>query len=443
MALKNQVVSLLLTASLFFFCLDAYSIFEIPFSWIGLLGLFFIAISVDYKTVSNFNVFLIVLVLLIPTFLQIISLQPFQINLNVVLRIFNIVSFVVVLLFSLNYFNKSKLANFNYLLQKLLLILSVFAIYSYFAQIFDFPEFIRTRSNTGLLGSSSQTTFWKNEPHRMLGTFREPVLLASTLLPLYLLYIFSVSKLHKTTVILASLAIGLTRSDLVRIYCSFVLVVLIINYLMSKKVHNAIIPIVLVLIFSLTGLRECDLNPASKDCIESNVTSTEVETIIFSDIENTLDIGDDRSNVLSFAIYSFKELSPKGISNVNYEFSSYLSSEINNEMYLTSRTLPNYLLTRYASQNFGTGNYSLLRYYPNVQNLFINSSLSFGAPFIAFLFLIALHYWISSRKNLNFYLFLLIPLFFFLTPVEEFNSFTALVIGVGYNMIVSNEEAAI
>mgnify|MGYP000138178802 CR=1 FL=1 len=58
-----------------------------------------------------------------------------------------------------------------------------------------------------------------------------------------------------------------------------------------------------------------------------------------------------------------------------------------NEMYLTNRSLPEYLLTRYEAKNFGTGNYSLLRYAPNVQNLFVNTLLSLGVSFIALLFL--------------------------------------------------------
>jgi len=31
-------------------------------------------------------------------------------------------------------------------------------------------------------------------------------------------------------------------------------------------------------------------------------------------------------------------------------------------------------------------------------------------------------------------------LFFLMTPVEEFNTFTALVLGVGFNMMVSKKE---
>ena len=437
MEVKNQFINSLLVGSLFFYSLDAYSFFDVPFSWIGLSGIFLIAIFSDYKMLLNSKLYLIILILLMPTFFNNISTAT---DLNLILRLFNTVSFFVVLLFSLKFFDNSQNTKFINLLQKLILVLSIFAIYLYFAQIYDLPEIIRNRSNTGLLGDSSQTTFWKNEPHRMVGSFREPVLLASTLLPLYFLYLFSTRKLHLITVILSSIVIGLTRSDLVRIYCFITLLVLLVFYIKTKELNKAIFPVCLVLLFSLTGVRECDLNPDSSDCITSDTISTEVETLVFSDLEKTFKIGDDRNSVLDYAIFSFRNLVPKGVTKVNADFSSYLSQDISNEMYLTNRTLPEFLLTRYEAKNFGTGNYSLLRYYPNVQNLFINASLSLGAAFISFMFLVILHLFTSLEKNVSFYLFFLLALFFLVTPVEEFNAFTALVLGAGFNMIISKKE---
>lgn len=437
MEVKNQFINSLLVGSLFFYSLDAYSFFDVPFSWIGLSGIFLIAIFSNYKILLNSKLYLIILILLMPTFFNNISTAT---DLNFILRFFNLVSFFVVLLFSLKFFDNSQNTKFINLLQKLILVLSIFAIYSYLAQIYDLPEIIRNRSNTGLLGDSSQTTFWKNEPHRMVGSFREPVLLASTLLPLYFLYLFSTRKLYLITVILSSIVIGLTRSDLVRIYCFITLFVLLVFYIKTKELNKAIFPVCLVLLFSLTGIRECDLNPDSSDCITSDTISTEVETLVFSDLEKTFKIGDDRNSVLDYAIYSFRNLVPKGVTKVNADFSSYLSQDISNEMYLTNRTLPEFLLTRYEAKNFGTGNYSLLRYYPNVQNLFINASLSLGAAFISFMFLVILHLFTSLEKNVSFYLFFLLALFFLVTPVEEFNAFTALVLGAGFNMIISKKE---
>ena len=173
--------------------------------------------------------------------------------------------------------------------------------------------------------------------------------------------------------------------------------------------------------------------------MNSNIESSEIEAIVFNDIDETIKIGSDRSDVIDYFTFSFRSLSPQGITNTNIGFSNYLSYEMKNEMYLTNRTLPRYLLSRYEAKNFGTGNYSLLDYSPNVQNLFVNYSLSLGAFFIVLLFLIICNFWISEDKNLNFYSFLLIVFFFFLIPIEELNGFSALIIGVGYNMIIKDK----
>lgn len=439
MVLKNQTINLLLILSILTYGLDAYSIFDVPFSWIGLLSITLIALFNNRKILFNLNFYVLFFLFLIPSIFNIFSLGLNQINLNFVLRTFNLASFFIVLNFSLKYFISSDNAYFIKLLEKLILVFSLFAIYAYFAQIYDFPEFIRNRSNTGLLGDSLQTTFWQYEPHRAVGSFREPVLFSAALLPLYLVYLFTVEKAQGFTVMATSLAIGLTRSDLVRVYCSVILIVLIINYFKNKNAHKAIFPMILILVFSLIGIRECDLNPLSKDCLDSNISSNEVEAIIFSDIEDTLEIGRERSDVIQYVIFSISSFVPEGVVSVNDGFSTYLSQNTLNEMYLTNRSLPSYLLTRYEAKNFGTGNYSLLKYTPNVQNLFVNTLLSFGTPFVAFLILLLSHLWFSEKKNLNLYIFLLICTFFYVIPIEELNAFTALITGVGFTMIVRDK----
>jgi len=439
MAIKIWIVNPLLIFSILCYGLDSYSIFNIPFSWIGLIAIFAVAVFSDYKILFNWNLYLLICLFLIPTLFSLIPLGSTQINLNLLLRILNIVSFFMVFHFSLDYFNASNIADFINLLQKLILIFSLYTVYVYFAQIYDLSEFIRNRSNTGLLGNSSQTIFWKYEPHRAMGSFREPILLSSVLMPLYLLYLFTAEKLHKFTVIFTSLAIGLTRSDLVKVYCLILLVVLTIAYLKTQKMHNSIFPIMLILVFSFIGIRECDLNPQSMDCLNSTISSSEIEIFVFNGINEVLEIDNERNDVIDYFISSIKSLTPQGVTNVNSGFSTYLSREITNEMYLTNRSLPNFLLTRYESKNFGTGNYSLLKYFPNVQNLFVNTTLSLGPSFVAFLFFIITNLWISNNKDLHLYLYMLILFFFFLIPTEELNAFSALVIGVGYNMIVRDE----
>ena len=438
MTLKNKIVNILLILSIFFYGLDSYSIFNIPFSWIGLALIFVVAVAKNIKILLNLNLYLLLALFLMPTLIATIPRGFDEINMNLFLRVLNIFSFLVVFHFSLNYFNNTSGSNFLNLLQKVIIIFSLLAIYTYFAQIYDLPEFVRNRANTSL-SESLQTTFWQYGPHRAMGSFREPVLLASMLLPLFIVYLFTVEKLDRFTLIVPSIAIGLTRSDLVRVYCVLFLFLLMVDYFINKKMHSAMLPILLILFFSLIGIRECDLNPQSRDCSNSNIEQTEIEVIVFNDIDETINLGSDRSDVIDYFIFSLKSLEPQGLTNTDIGFKNYLSSELSNEMYLTSRTLPRYLLSRYEAKNFGTGNYSLLDYSPNVQNLFVNYSIALGAFFIAILFLLICNFWISEDKNLNFYSFILIVFFFFLIPIEELNGFSALIIGVGDNMIIKDK----
>ena len=140
---------------------------------------------------------------------------------------------------------------------------------------------------------------------------------SAALLPLYLVYLFTVQKIDGFTVIVTSLAIGLTRSDLVRVYCSVILILLIIHYIKNKNAHKATFPILLILVFSLIGIRECDLNPLSRDCLNSNISSTEIEVVVFNDIEETLEIGRERSDVIDYVMFSFSRLTPQGLSLIH------------------------------------------------------------------------------------------------------------------------------
>jgi hypothetical protein len=116
-------------------------------------------------------------------------------------------------------------------------------------------------------------------------------------------------------------------------------------------------------------------------------------------------------------------------------FNSYINKNLNIEQYLTNRTLPQFLSTKYLSQNFGTGNYSYLKFTPNFQNLFINFFLTYGSLFLVLIgsiFIISIYF--SKNKNNIIYLHFIIFLFF-LFPIEELTAFTGLIFGVCYKMI--------
>ena len=138
----------------------------------------------------------------------------------------------------------------------------VLSIYIYFAQIFDLFEPLRNRSNTSVYSNSLQTTFWPEASHRALGTFREPSYLVSYFLPLIYLRIKSLNKLSFTTLILCSAIIGLAKSDFSLVFCAFLLLIEIIEFITRKKIdYQIIIFSIIVISFSQINIVECNLNP--------------------------------------------------------------------------------------------------------------------------------------------------------------------------------------
>ena len=86
---------------------------------------------------------------------------------------------------------------------------------------------------------------------------------------------------------------------------------------------------------------------------------------------SVIELGVERLDVVSFFFGTLDNLKPNGLSSVNKNYQYYQSIKISDEMYLTNRTLPEYLLTRYDTKNFGTGSYSVVGYEVNVQNLIV------------------------------------------------------------------------
>ena len=205
----------------FLISLDAYSLFNIPLQWIGLafLSLFLLLNLKFIETRFNNILYLFGVLLFIPILHEIISDNSLLRNLSYQLRIFNFVTFLIALYASLTFFENIDKENFVNYLEKFLVLISLVAIYIFFTQIFDLYEPLRNRSNTSYRGSSTtQTTFWPYEPHRAMSTFREPVLFISYMIPLSLILFFEKNKINFFTILTISLALGLSRSDLLRIY---------------------------------------------------------------------------------------------------------------------------------------------------------------------------------------------------------------------------------
>lgn len=430
--------------------LEAYQIFSIPLSWIGLSLIFLY--SFNFKNIFTTNpllkVLLIGFIILIIIDLSFIASNPHLLNIQYfVLRIFNIISFVVLfILFKNNDVIQdlqldTKIKNF-------IIIFSVLSIYIYFAQIFDLFEPLRNRSNTSVYSNSLQTTFWPEASHRALGTFREPSYLVSYFLPLIYLRIKSLNKLSFTTLILCSAIIGLAKSDFSLVFCAFLLLIEIIEFITRKKIdYQIIIFSIIVISFSQINIVECNLNPDSKDCLnyfeekeEANIFN---DDIVFNDSNNfteendsLIDFDNERFAIYRFVLDSFDNIDHKGVLYANIVFQEYSSKLTQIEMYLTNRTQPNYLLDNFPTQNFGTGRYSLIRYPINLQNKLVFYYVSYGPLVLVIIILLLLNLIKNYNNNFQFKYFIVIILFLILSPIEELNSYFGFILGYAFHQFV-------
>ena len=431
--------------------LEAYQIFSIPLSWIGLSLIFLY--SFNFKNIFTTNpllkVLLIGFIILIIIDLSFIASNPQLLNIQYfVLRIFNIISFIVLfILFKNNDVIQdlqldTKIKNF-------IIIFSVLSIYIYFAQIFDLFEPLRNRSNTSVYSNSLQTTFWPEASHRALGTFREPSYLVSYFLPLIYLRIKSVNKLSITTLILCSTIIGLAKSDFSLVFCAFLLLIEIIEFISRKKIdYQIIIFSIIVISFSQINIVECNLNPDSKDCLnyfeekeEANIFN---DDIVFNDSNNNfieentslIDFDNERFAIYRFVLDSFDNIDHKGVLYANIVFQEYSSKLTQIEMYLTNRTQPNYLLDNFPTQNFGTGRYSLIRYPINLQNKLVFYYVSYGPLVLVTIILLLLNLIKNYNNNFQFKYFIVMILFLILSPIEELNSYFGFILGYAFHQFV-------
>ena len=431
--------------------LEAYQIFSIPLSWIGLSLIFLYAFS--FKNIFTTNPLLKVLLLgfiiLIIIDLSFIASNPQLLNIQYfALRIFNIISFVVLfILFKNNDVIQdlqldTKIKNF-------IIIFSVLCIYIYFAQIFDLFEPLRNRSNTSVYSNSLQTTFWPEASHRALGTFREPSYLVSYFLPLIYLRIKSLNKLSLTTLILCSTIIGLAKSDFSLVFCALLLLIEIIEFFTRKKIdYQIIIFSIIVISFSQINIVECNLNPDSKDCLnyfeekeEANIFN---DDIVFKDSNDNsikeksslIDFDNERFAIYRFVLDSFNNNDHKGVLYANIIFQEYSSKLTQIEMYLTNRTQPNYLLDFFPTQNFGTGRYSLIRYPINLQNKLVFYYVSYGPLVLVIIILLILNLIKNYNNNFQLKYFIVMILFLILSPIEELNSYFGFILGYAFHQFV-------
>ncbi len=447
---KDIIYTYLIFISIFLVFLDAYQFYSIPLSWIGLSLLVPVSIyEIKNTKLSKYSkeIYLISIPFVIPELFYIFRNElTFSEYLYIGLRYYNIFSFIVVLFFCNYFFTESNVKNFFRILKKYLFFYSAITIYIFFAQIYDLYEPYRNRQNTNLFGESMQSIFWLSQPHRAMGTFREPLFLIAFFLPLVLIYFYKDRKNNIFLAFVVGTALGLSRSDYVRVFFAIVLLFLIVDYLIKKEIMlSTLVLLFSIIIFSTFGVLECNLNPDSIECLEYEEDVKKINNSgrlkIKPNTSNPItDLDSDRMDVINYFLKSIANAQPNGIGNVSSDYQDYSSMEISEEMYLTNRTLPRYLLTRYSTQNFGTGNYSLLKFEPNVQNIIVFYTQGFGFIFPSLVFLYFLNLLITKKINLDLIFFLIVVLLIILSPIEELNSYYALILGLSYNLFISKKD---
>ena len=397
----EKIIEILFFLSLTLVFLDSYEFMEFPLTWLGnflIVGIC-IFIFIKEKMRTNLLLLLVIFTTMLPTIFNFLHFEfLFSELIYTITRVASYLGFII----TFYVISKSQFKDviFKNLTNVFYLFIAI-SIYTYFAQLFNFYEPYRNRPGTGILGFDIQTNFWITDSHRMMGTFREPVFLVSILFPSFLVIHY---KSNNTTFFyfLSAVLFGLTKSELSLI---LLLAFLFVEIILTKKLNLKVLIFAIVFFIGFfIPINECDISPQNYECPQNN----DIETIDDSydeDLENQLSSPKDfefenreRLDSVEFFTDFLSENSGYGFQSTNQIYTNYLAKEVNNEMYLTNRTLPEYLKVRYLSGSFGTGRYFLTYEKINLQNNFMFNLYSIGMIYLIILFCIILF---SLQKDLH------------------------------------------
>ncbi len=422
---KNNIYVNIIFISIFLIFLDAYEIFSIPISWIG-LSFLLIPIVLEGKAIVNNglikNICILVILISIPQIFFLFNNEfDSSYSVYIFLRYLNIFSFIFLFYFSLHFFNTKNVNLAMHGINRFITFFSAVTIYIFIAQIFDLYEPFRNRANTDI-DEMSQATFWLSQPHRAMSTFREPVIFVTFFLPLVLIYLKHDDKKNYLIASIAGFALGLSKSDLLRVISVVLILYLLLNYLSTKEIKVSFILLIFSMLISSTlGLLECNLNPDSNECskYEEDVRkindSGEIKIKINS--TNPTNLDNDRLSSISFFLNTLADLNPEGIGMVNIKFNDFMNDEP-------------------AESELSIENMR------NVQNLVIFYTLGFGLVFPAIVFLIYLNLLFSKKRDFNLMFFFIISIFLFISPIEELNAYFGLILGLSSTLFIKDKNAA-
>ena len=440
----EKTLKSLLSVSFLLIIFDSYEIFEVPLSWLGSFLLTLIVFILYRKEEIKFNqlIFVCVLVGLMPTLLTLnYSFYSEDEIIYILLRIFSFISFAFTsFVISKSNYKKVVLAS----LKSTFYIAILFSLYLYIAQIFNLYEPFRNRPGTGILGFDQQNNFWISGSHRMVGTFREPVFLVSILFPIFLVVHFKNMNSIKFY-IGAALLFGLTKSELALI---LVILLIIIDLFRKNIGFNNLIFFSVFFICFFIPIKECDISPTNIECPQYTITDStssnqfnneEIENInesTESTVTNQLDSvqfeDSERSDIISFTLDFISLNSGFGFNNTNEIYTKHLSKNINHEMYLVNRTLPEYLKVRYLSKSFGTGRYFLTYENINIQNNLLFNTFSIGLIYLVFIMLFLIYFFYKDFDQGLKYLLLVVSIS--LASFEDLLPIFGLCIGLMFTM---------
>ena len=397
----EKIIEILFFLSLTLVFLDSYEFMEFPLTWLGnflIVGIC-IFIFIKEKMRTNLLLLLVVITTLLPTIFNYFHFEfLFSEFIYTITRLASYLGFII----TFYVISKSQFKDviFKNLTNVFYLFIAI-SIYTYFAQLFNFYEPYRNRPGTGILGFDIQTNFWITDSHRMMGTFREPVFLVSILFPSFLVIHY---KSINTTFFyfLSAVLFGLTKSELSLI---LLLAFLFVEIILTKKLNLKVLIFAIVFFLGFfIPINECDISPQNYECPQNNDIETTNDSYD-EDLENQLTSPKDfefqnreRLDSVEFFTDFLSENTGYGFQSTNQIYTSYLAKEVNNEMYLTNRTLPEYLNVRYLSGSFGTGRYFLTYENINLQNNFMFNLFSIGMIYLIILFCIILF---SLQNNLQ------------------------------------------
>ena len=398
----EKIIEILFFLSLTLVFLDSYEFLEFPLTWLGNFLIVGICIFIFIKEKMRINLLLLLVIFttLLPTIFNLFS-HDF-LSSEIVFTITRVSSYLG---FIITFFviSKSQFKDIIFKnLTKVFYLIIALSIYTYFAQLFNFYEPYRNRPGTGILGFDIQTNFWITDSHRMIGTFREPVFLVSILFPSFLVIHY---KSINTTFFyfLSAILFGLTKSELSLI---LLLAFLFVEIILMKKLNSKVLIFTIVFFLGFfIPINECDISPQNYECPQNNDIETTNDSYD-EDLENQLTSPKDfefqnreRLDSVEFFTDFLSENTGYGFQSTNQIYTSYLAKEVNNEMYLTNRTLPEYLNVRYLSGSFGTGRYFLTYENINLQNNFMFNLYSIGMIYFVLLFCVILFSLLNNFHN--------------------------------------------